>query len=224
MGKKRYYPTVDASTGEMKMYFGEWIADGIADKIQGSPNLIFKGFDEEKAAEEFLEAGYIERKDKNLNTTDEINEEIENRKTTLDDYQAIIVTDGSYMEATHPEVTGYGWIGILKDKEIEENGVTTDDKFVSMKNVGGEILAVEQGIKWSLENNIQRLDIYCDFAGLASWAYGYRTNTPATEDYHKLLEAAHKKMKIVFHKINSHTGVTYNEKADSLAKKAITNK
>lgn len=222
MGKKRYYPAVNAKTGESKLYYGDWLTE-VAAEIQGQSDLIYRGFDTKEEADSFINAGFIEKDNIDPEDNNAVNKEIEDRKVSLSESEAIIVTDGSYMQDTNSKIVGYSWIGIAKDEETENSGITNKTDIVNMKNVGGEILAVEQGIKWALDNKIKRLDIYFDYSGLVSWAYGYRTNTPISKEYHDFIMNARKNMKIVFHKVSAHTGVAYNEKADSLAKKAIEN-
>lgn len=57
---KRYYATVDANTGETNIYSGDWNTE-VKSKIQGKPSLIYKGFNTEKAAEDFIVKAILKR-------------------------------------------------------------------------------------------------------------------------------------------------------------------
>lgn len=222
MVNRRYYPTVNAKTGEVKMHYGDWVTE-VAAEIQGKTDLIYRGFDTEEEADNFINAGFIEKDNIDPADSNVVNKEIEDRKASLAEDEAIIFTDGSYREKINPKIVGYGWIGITKDKEIKNKDTSDRADMVNMHNISVEILAVEEGVKWALDKKMKRLDIYFDYSGLVGWAYGYKTNTPMSKEYHDFIMAARKNMKIVFHKVSAHKGVEYNEMADSLAKKAIEN-
>lgn len=223
---KRYYATVDANTGETNIYSGDWNTE-VASKIQGKPSLIYKGFNTEKAAEDFINQGYVEKNDIDPDDNEAVNKEIENRIASLTDDEAIIATDGSYMEDINKDIAGAGWIEISKDHKQPKNDICDPE---GMRNVAGEIKAIEEGIKWARSKGFKRLDIYFDYAGLVGWAYGYninRKNDNEQEDlrtkYYDLIKESSKHIKLVFHKVSAHTNVKYNEEADRLAKDAIEN-
>lgn len=228
---KRFYATVDANTGETNIYFGDWNTE-VRSKIQGKTSLIYKGFNTENEAKDFINQGYVEKNDIDPNDNEAVNKEIENRISSLTDDEAIIATDGSYMEDINKNIAGAGWIEISKDHKEPKND-TCDPK--GMRNVAGEIKAIEEGIKWARSKGFKRLDIYFDYAGLIGWAYGYNIDGNEPQDskaaekkdvktsYYNLIKETSKYMKLVFHKVSAHTNVKYNEEADQLAKDAVEN-
>lgn len=214
----RYYAVVNANTGEQNIYFDSW--DNVEPLVKGKSNFIYKAFDSEKAAQDFANQGYVEKNDIDWKNSEAVNKEIEDRINSLTDDEAIIVTDGSYMEKVNKDISGAGWIEISKDHHEPKNATCPSE---GMRNVAGEIKAAEEGIKWAIDNKYKRLDIYCDFKELIDWAYGYQVNTDISKKYYDLLKETNKKMKLSFHKVSAHKNVKYNEEVDRLAKSAIEN-
>lgn len=218
---KRFYAIVDAYTGETSMPNDEW--DTIAPEIQGKTSLIYKGFNSKEEAKHFINRGYIEESTIDPQDSEAVNKEIEDRIASLSDNEAIIVTDGSYMEDINKDIVGAGLIEISKDDK-EGKGHSIPGKNVeNTGNVAGEILAVKKGIEWALNNQVNRLDIYFDYIELASWAYGHQPNYDISRDYYKLIENTNKRMKLVFHKVSANINAKYNKEAHRLAKAAIEN-
>ena len=59
--------------------------------------------------------------------------------------------------------------------------------------------------------------------GIEMWATGrWKTNNPLTTMYAEKMKAWKQQIRIDFHKVQAHSGVYYNERADELAKRAIT--
>ena len=55
---------------------------------------------------------------------------------------------------------------------------------------------------------------------IGMWATGrWNTNNPLTTNYAKRMKEARKQLRIDFHKVKAHSGITYNDRADALAKK-----
>ncbi|MHA6564814.1 RNase H family protein [Lactobacillus gasseri] len=138
-----------------------------------------------------------------------------------------MATDDSYMEDINEKIAGAGWIEISKDHKEPKNGIFNPE---NMRNVAGEIKAIEEGIKWARSKGFKRLDIYFDYAGLVGWAYGYNINRKKDSEqddlrtkYYDLIRESSKHIKLVFHKVSAHTNVKYNEEADRLAKDAVEN-
>lgn len=122
--------------------------------------------------------------------------------------------DGSFIDGR----VGYGAV-ILEEGEIvaEISGlVDTPDAFNS-RQVAGEIRAVLEVLKWCERKGIDKVAIFYDFQNIEKWATGeYRTNTPMTQAYKKAVDQC--KISITWVKVESHTGVPMNERADELAK------
>ena len=75
---------------------------------------------------------------------------------------------------------------------------------------------------YCLTHDIPELAIYHDYQGIASWCTReWQAKKQGTIDYRNFYDLASAKVAIRFCKVKGHTGVTYNEKADQLAKQAL---
>ena len=78
------------------------------------------------------------------------------------------------------------------------------------------------GHAYCLTHDIPELAIYHDYQGIASWCTReWQAKKQGTIDYRNFYDLASAKVAIRFCKVKGHTGVTYNEKADQLAKQAL---
>lgn len=122
--------------------------------------------------------------------------------------------DGSYIR----DNVGYGAVIIMDNVPVKEiSGYTVDPMFTCSRQVGGEILAVIEVVKWCMANGVEEITIFYDFANLEKWYDGtYSANTPMSRYYRHFLKKS--PIKLNFVKVAAHTKVFYNEKADGLAK------
>ena len=132
----------------------------------------------------------------------------------------ISYVDGSYEHSL--KRYAYGCVMVLPDELVKLNGAGDDEDYVSMRNVAGEILGSEKAILWALEHGYSEVVIYYDYEGIEKWANDiWKANKPGTIRYKQFVAEQRKNIKITFHKVAAHTGVTYNEMADQLAKAAL---
>jgi ribonuclease HI len=107
-----------------------------------------------------------------------------------------IDVDGSYQKGR----TAYGAIIRKNGKVIKKlSGEVTEKETDGSRQIAGELRAVEETVNWCKENKINDI----------------------TKKYAMFMNKAG--MKINWVKIKSHTGVYWNEEADKLANKAISN-
>lgn len=122
--------------------------------------------------------------------------------------------DGSFIEGC----TGFGAV-ILKDRNIvaELSGkVDTPEAFTS-RQVGGEIQAVIEVLEWCKQEQVNEITILYDFQNIEKWATGkFKTNTPMTQGFKEYIDKCN--ISITWHKVDSHTGIELNDRADLLAK------
>lgn len=122
--------------------------------------------------------------------------------------------DGSFIEGS----VGYGAVILEQGTVVAEisGAVDSPDAFNS-RQVGGEIQAVLEVLKWCKRNEVSQIAVFYDFQNIEKWATGeYRTNTPMTQAYKKSVDESG--ITIVWVKVESHTGVALNDRADELAK------
>ena len=125
-----------------------------------------------------------------------------------------------YLSAKMTE-TGYGAV-ILFDGEIIHTIKGSSKKYIDMRNVAGELFAAAVSIKWALDNGYQSISLHHDYSGIAHWAKGeWKTNQEGTINYKKFIDDISKRINISFVKVKGHSGDTYNNMADKLAKEAL---
>lgn len=92
----------------------------------------------------------------------------------------------------------------------------------NMRNVAGEIVAVEKAVDFCLKKSITAVKIHYDYEGLCGWAEEYwQAKTPRTIEYRKHMREIAGKLSIKWVNIKAHSGSSYNEMADKLARKAL---
>ena len=96
------------------------------------------------------------------------------------------------------------------------------DAFDKGRNVTYEIIGAMKAMQFCLDNNIKALDLYYDYAGIEAWATGnWKANKELTKKYANFCEDLKDKLNVNFIKVQAHTGVELNERADKLAKAAL---
>jgi len=126
-----------------------------------------------------------------------------------------IYVDGSCLD----EDVGYGLI-VLKDGEVVDElcGPVEKDAVQGMRQVAGELRAVQEAIAWCREHSVAEVSLFYDYEGIEKWATGeWRARKPATRAYARM--AGEWPVVVHWHKVESHTGDRWNDHADQLAKR-----
>lgn len=126
-----------------------------------------------------------------------------------------IYVDGSHINGA----TGYGAVIIKNGLVVEElYGPVDSIEVANTRQVAGELIAVKEALKWCIKHSINEVSIYFDYFGIEKWATGqWKTNQPLTKEYARFVRDC--PIKIHWHKVNSHSGDRWNDRADELAKK-----
>lgn len=199
MGK--YYAVQKGNTVKNKI-FTTWAE--CQKEVSGVKNAKYKSFPTEKQAKDWLD---------HLNGL-EVNDEND---------ILIAYTDGSYFQ-DRPTVVGYGSVLVYNNEIVHEISEGIDCKDSKYNNVAGEVYAAVYSVKYAIDNGYKEIVIKPDYQGVISWADGtWKTKNELTKMYKELMDIYSKSIKIYFKKIDGHTGVSYNEMADQLAKKGILN-
>ena len=136
------------------------------------------------------------------------------------DTRLVAYVDGSFSD--EQAKYGYGCALILPEEVVTLNGCGDDPEYMKMRNVAGEILGSEQAVLWAVEHGYREVVIYYDYEGIEKWANDiWKANKAGTIRYKEFIAEKRKEITISFQKVAAHTGVTYNEMADRLAKKAV---
>lgn len=130
-----------------------------------------------------------------------------------------IYVDGSY----NPDTGIYGSGIVIVDKDIKTLSIPgTDQSFASMRNIAGELLAATIAMSYALKNGIKDICICYDYMGIELWCNGtWKAKNEYTQKYIDYYQSVKKHVNICFKHIKGHSGNTYNEMADKLAKNAV---
>lgn len=131
-----------------------------------------------------------------------------------------IYVDGSFIANN----IGYGYV-ILKEDKIENEGWGSLYDFTLRRynQIGGEIRAVLESLKWCKDNNVQVVDLFYDYSGLELWAtHKWKANSRLTQEYQNNFND--NQIFINWIKVKSHTNDKWNDYVDQLAKKGALSK
>lgn len=137
---------------------------------------------------------------------------------------AIAFTDGSF--DVRLKRYGYGAVVLHRAASGQLLSETFAQSFVheagNLRNVSGELLAVRRAISWAITADIDRLTIYYDYMGVEQWATkGWAANKPETKDYQRFIASVAGVIELRFVKVPAHTGISYNEQVDRLARGSL---
>lgn len=127
-------------------------------------------------------------------------------------YQAYV--DGSFIESA----IGYGAVILKRGEPVDEiYGRVDDPEAFASRQVGGEIRAVIETLEWCGKNGISDITVFYDFRNIEKWATGeFKTNNPMTQEYKRYIDSCG--IRVYWRKVESHTGIAFNDRADELAK------
>lgn len=119
---------------------------------------------------------------------------------------------------------------VIVETDAEGNSETTelnaafdDAEAAQQRNIAGEIMGSKLAIDHCMANGIKAVEIYHDYEGIGAWAdRRWKANNTLTQGYRDFVAEARKNMDIKFVKVKAHAGNRYNELADKLAKKALS--
>jgi ribonuclease HI len=129
-------------------------------------------------------------------------------------YKFEIYVDGSFINGA----TGYGAVVLKNGKVVDElSGAVDASEVNETRQVAGELVAVKEALSWCREHSVDEVSIYYDYLGIEKWATRqWKTNQPLTKEYARFVGEC--PIKIHWHKVDSHTGNRWNDRADALAK------
>lgn len=132
----------------------------------------------------------------------------------------IAYVDGSFDVNTNRY--GSGVVIFFQDKTYEFNNAGNSPDLIEMRNVAGEITGAVMAIKFAIKQKAKNIVIFYDYAGIEEWAEGnWKANKAGTQKYKAFIDSARPYINIGFEKVKAHTGDTFNERADILAKNAL---
>ncbi|MCS6790387.1 MAG: hypothetical protein NZ580_05360 [Bacteroidia bacterium] len=115
---------------------------------------------------------------------------------------------------------GYAFIVRHQGKEIyRESGLVPqeDPDLSAHRQIGGEIYAVVQALRWCNKRGWRECTIYYDYEGLERWASRqWKARSPLTRRYVAFLQKV--PITISWVKVPAHQGCYWNEQVDRLAR------
>ncbi|MDN6194113.1 MAG: ribonuclease H1 domain-containing protein [Alkalibacterium gilvum] len=158
---------------------------------------------------------------KSLNEAKAYTANQEKKEKNSDQNTLIAYVDGSFDKRT--KIYSYGAVLLKNNTVIKElSNSANDPKYAESFQIAGECFGALNAIRWAIKNGYKELSIYYDYLGIEMWATGqWRANKIVSKDYVKYFRSYASKIDVSFIKVKAHTGVTYNERADELAKRAL---
>lgn len=134
----------------------------------------------------------------------------------------IAYVDGSYDHAL--KKYAFGCVFLLSDGRIyTECGNGDTPECLLLRNVTGEMLGAMFAVRFALVNGFGSVELRYDYQGIEKWVTGeWRSKTDLTRKYAEAMRKWNGAVRISFQKVAAHTNVYYNEMADRMAKKGIT--
>ncbi len=205
MAKKYYAVQKGHSTG----VFLTW--EECEKQVKGVAGAVYKSFPTFEEAEAFVRGEAYAK----VGTASKNSSEVIYEAGALTAY-----VDGSFNIAT--EEFSYGMVLLAEGLEQTCSEKFSDTDLAAMRNVSGEIKGAEAAMRYAVANGYKKLYLYHDYEGIAKWCQGlWKTNKSGTIAYKAYFDSIQDKLEVVFKKVTAHTGNTYNEMADKLAKQAL---
>lgn len=135
--------------------------------------------------------------------------------------KVVAFTDGSFDQGKHAYGSGV-CIFAPNDVYVELSTIGRNEKYIDLRNVAGEIIAVLNAIDWAWKNGYDQMSIFYDYEGIGKWASGeWKTKTVLSNYYKRYIDDKTGIISIEFIKVSGHSNNKYNDRADKLAQSAI---
>lgn len=206
MAKQKFYAV---RKGKVTGIFDNW--NECKDSVDGFSGAEYKSFPTREAAEKYINYE---------NTTTETTNLLINPEDISSDH-VVAYIDGSYKESINRY--SFGCVLITSQHLFEEYGYGDEPEALAIRNVAGEMQGAIFAATWALKNNYKNIEIRYDYEGIEKWVKKeWKANNPFVKIYVERMQELMKEVNISFAKVMAHSGNEYNDKADSLAKKALT--
>lgn len=219
MTSKKYYAV---KKGLVCGIFETWFECEV--NVKGVPGAEFKSFKRFEDACLYLGIDVPEAHNKVIDDEDNndvVEDEVELPHIIENDKIIEAYVDGSYNIKLG--VVGYGLLLVKNDKIVIRDMDSSDDELLAKsRNVSGELMGARRAVTLAIANMYQKVIIYHDYKGVDYFATGkWRRNKEISTMYYEFMQSKMQDIEIEFIKVDAHTGNTYNDLADNLAKVAV---
>ncbi len=183
-------------------------------QVIGFPGAVFKGFYTEADALAYQKSDAVAPKKPTARAATP-------KEIPLDPSLMTVYVDGSY-DIAQPDRYSFGAVFLYQGKMETESRLIVDPEGAKMHNVAGEIAGARYAMETVIGMGLRDMELCYDYFGIEKWCTGaWRANLPATKALAAYYNSIQGRLTVRFRKIESHTGVRYNELADRLAKAAL---
>lgn len=192
-------------------------------QVKGYSGAVYKSFKLKSDAENYiLEDENQTNPFAKISTTKNSEEAEKEILSGLKDDEMVAYVDGSFNSKNR--IFGYGVVIFTNSGKSEYSGCSTCEECVDFRNVAGEVYGAVYAMKSAVNLKVKKLYLHYDYTGIKHWATGeWKRNNILTKRYHDYYNSIIDKLKVQFIKVEAHTGDTFNEEADKLAKEACGN-
>ncbi|ETS93801.1 viroplasmin family protein [Veillonella sp. AS16] len=192
---KKYYAVRHGRTPGIYMIWAD-----CEQQVKGFGGAVYKSFPTEAEARAFIA-------DADMNKPD-----------FTESAHLVAYIDGSYNKQAN--IVGAGGIIFLNGQKETFSFSSADERHTAFWNVAGELLAAMHVMQYAVDHGIEECSLYYDYMGIEMWATKkWKRNNSLTQQYAEFYDSVKGAVNVHFHKVAAHTGDTYNEMADILAKK-----
>jgi len=111
-----------------------------------------------------------------------------------------VYTDGSFT-TNHPTLVGWG---IVASDGHKAHGALVREDIVHMRQVGGEVKAAIEAVRYAHSKGYQKVIIKHDYEGVSAWANGsWKAKKPATKEYQEWITRVKDQIEIEFVHVNA---------------------
>ncbi len=193
-------------TGRTVGVFDSWAA--CQESINGFSGAVYKSFKTKEEAQAYL---------------DDVDIYLETIKKDIAEGYIVAFCDGSFND----EKDRYSFGVLVVDPDLHEHeicGSAQNIKYKGTQNIIGEIMGAINAMDWAISNKFDKIKIYHDYEGLSKWLSG---EWEAKSEAAKMFVAIYKSkfvdlLQVEFVKVKGHSNNKYNDKADELAKRALS--
>lgn len=229
MAVKKFYAV---KKGRKTGVFSSW--DECKASVDNYPGATFKGFTTLEEAKLYLKNSEVKARNTEIHETKRTHEKKKVHGTKLCGSKVeentefppqgtlLAYVDGSYEDTL--KKYAFGCVFLLPDGRIfTEYGNGDNALSLQLRNVTGEMLGAMYAVRFAMLNGFDAVEIRYDYSGIEKWVSGeWRGRTELTQKYAASMREWGKSIAVTFTKVAAHTNVKYNELADQMAKKGIT--